>query len=103
MYECGILDERIKGKMSTRHGITQEGSWKSLNTELCRLGMSEEKKECVNLLTGGYDVFEVKDMEEFGDRIETIQDAYRAVVSTHTQHGKDSNINIQDEWRGYVG
>ena len=54
-------------------------------------------------MTGGYDVFEVKDMEEFGDRIKTIQDAYCAVVSEDTQHGKDSNINIQDEWRGYVG
>lgn len=59
----------------------------------------EEEEECIKLLKGGCDIYGLENMDQFGTRIEVIQDCYSVVKGGP---GKKSAINIQDKWRGYI-
>ena len=64
-----------------------------------------EKEECKKILGGGYDIYGVTDIDEFGRKIGKIQEAYKqAYNSVHKEDstGKDSSVNIQDKWREYI-
>ena len=97
-------EDGIAGWMGWKDNEDYEKLIQDIEDKMKSMELSEKRRnECMKLFTGGCEVSKITDMNKWGENIGIIQDAYHSVTADKSQDGKGGSINIQDEWREYVG
>ena len=97
-------EDGIAGWMGWKDNEDYEKLIQDIEEQMESMKISEGRRnECMKLFTGGCEVGKITDMKKWGENIGIIQDAYHSVTADKSQDGKGGSINIQDEWREYVG